>query len=384
MEPSSTLLVVDCANINRSFQNNGDPALIDYRQMRNTLEAVTGGRITEAVACTFSAPVGDFPQTFAEHLKTAGFNTVTRGLTRVRNSSGCFEYRCNMDSEVVNEALLRAHAHDSVIIASGDADFIPLVKALQKDGKKVYAAANRQAFSNDLRSAVGFHRAISLSDYTRTLVYDKARPEPKVAAHPPIVRGIGDGIGNPPKSGLTTLLLDTQNIYMGVRTEGWNPDWKRIVAAAEWKFGELAPVQLFAREAGNAAMLDYFRRQDPSQWEIHSLKEKTDYTASASVEMACVAVAAAKRGDDLVFATGSGHMLPTIQRLRENGVAVGLMSPSSSLSQLMKDSFGPDEYYNMSAHRYELQHVPGNHRPAFHRPPLNAPSRGPSQQGHSL
>jgi len=349
----SALLVMDCANVNRSFMVNGVQGLIDYSRVPGVIEGAAGVDLREAVICEYSSHNPEHID-YLGALKKSGYTVVERRLRAVTGSDGTHKLICNMDAEVANEALLRSHAHDVVVIGSGDADFVPLVHALRMQGKKVLVAANKPAISRQLAEAVGFNRVIEFGQYQKSLAMAPGERAPWPNHLKQVDRVPAQEIGSPGKTDSATLLIDGFNLYNSAGHEGWRINWRRLVSEAETKYGNLSNVLLFDRGPKPAVVNDLYARLQDEGWRVELKEPKSSGSYSCVVEMACASIEAARRGDSVVLATGSGHLLSTVRRLKENGVSVGLMAPECGLSGLLHKEFSPEAFYSITSHREEL------------------------------
>jgi predicted nuclease of predicted toxin-antitoxin system len=81
----------------------------------------------------FTKPI----QYVRHHLKESEIDTNTRAL--FTDKEGCFVKipKCNFDVEISVDAIRRIDSYDTLVLFSGDADFVALARYIRKKGKKI-------------------------------------------------------------------------------------------------------------------------------------------------------------------------------------------------------------------------------------------------------
>ena len=89
---------------------------------------------------------------FVNFLKLNGFNVVTKEVKMSGEGDGQVQRspRGNLDVDMTVDAMEMAQRLDTVIICSGDGDFVPLVRSLGRQGCRVEVCALRDMTSTDL------------------------------------------------------------------------------------------------------------------------------------------------------------------------------------------------------------------------------------------
>ena len=112
-------------------------------------DAVAGRKLVRAVAYVITTEAGD-EKNFFEALQKQGIETKTKDLQIFAGGSK----KADWDVGLAVDAIKMAPRLDSVIIASGDGDFVPLVEYLQTIGIQVEVVSFGQSTSGKLREAV--------------------------------------------------------------------------------------------------------------------------------------------------------------------------------------------------------------------------------------
>ncbi len=112
-------------------------------------DAVAGRKLVRAVAYVITTEAGD-EKNFFEALTKQGIETKTKDLQVFAGGSK----KADWDVGLAVDAIKMANRLDSVIIASGDGDFVPLVEYLQTIGVQVEVVSFGKSTSGKLREAV--------------------------------------------------------------------------------------------------------------------------------------------------------------------------------------------------------------------------------------
>lgn len=111
-------------------------------------------------------------------LSRNGVRVITRKSIKVERGDGSVTWKGNMDIHIACTALTECQAVDTIILASGDGDFEPLVKAVRTKGQRTILLSSEQTpqkiLSDDLRSCVdGF---IELKHFAGTMTSRPVKP----------------------------------------------------------------------------------------------------------------------------------------------------------------------------------------------------------------
>ena len=109
-------------------------------------EAVAGRKLVRAVAYVITTEAGD-EKNFFEALTKLGIETKTKDLQIFHTGTK----KGDWDVGLTVDAIKMSPRLDSVIIVSGDGDFIPLVEYLQTNGVQVEVVSFGKSTSSKLR-----------------------------------------------------------------------------------------------------------------------------------------------------------------------------------------------------------------------------------------
>ena len=112
-------------------------------------DAVSGRKLVRAVAYVITTEAGD-EKNFFEALAKLGIETKTKDLQIFAGGSK----KADWDVGLAVDAIKMSPRLDSVVIVSGDGDFIPLVEYLQTNGVQVEVVSFGKSTSGKLREAV--------------------------------------------------------------------------------------------------------------------------------------------------------------------------------------------------------------------------------------
>lgn len=112
-------------------------------------DAVAGRKLVRAVAYVITTEAGD-EKNFFEALEKLGIETKTKDLQIFPGGTK----KADWDVGLAVDAIKMSPRLDSVVIASGDGDFIPLVEYLQSIGVQVEVVSFGKSTSGKLRDAV--------------------------------------------------------------------------------------------------------------------------------------------------------------------------------------------------------------------------------------
>ncbi len=112
-------------------------------------DAVAGRKLVRAVAYVITTEAGD-EKNFFEALTKLGIETKTKDLQIFHTGTK----KGDWDVGLTVDAIKMAPRLDSVVIISGDGDFIPLVEYLQTMGVQVEVVSFSQSTSSNLKDVV--------------------------------------------------------------------------------------------------------------------------------------------------------------------------------------------------------------------------------------
>jgi len=121
-------------------------------------DAVAGRKLVRAVAYVITTEAGD-EKNFFEALSKLGIETKTKDLQIFAGGAK----KADWDVGLAVDAIKMSPRLDSVVIVSGDGDFIPLVEYLQTNGVQVEVVSFGKSTSGKLREAVDDFVDLSLN-----------------------------------------------------------------------------------------------------------------------------------------------------------------------------------------------------------------------------
>lgn len=130
-------------------------------------DAVAGRKLVRAVAYVITTEAGD-EKNFFEALEKLGIETKTKDLQIFAGGAK----KADWDVGLAVDAIKMSPRLDSVVIVSGDGDFIPLVEYLQTSGVQVEVVSFGKSTSGKLREAVDDFVDLSL-DPDKYLMHGK-------------------------------------------------------------------------------------------------------------------------------------------------------------------------------------------------------------------
>lgn len=148
-------LYVDAANLYRK-----EGPSINYRVLKKF--AADGRQLLRCNAYVTVDPENPKPvKGFISALRDIGFKVIEREWSRSADG----RVKANMDMELAVDMLTQAENLDVIVLASGDSDFVRLVRAVQNLGKRVEVVAFQDRIGFDLiKEADAFTALESLED----------------------------------------------------------------------------------------------------------------------------------------------------------------------------------------------------------------------------
>ena len=125
---------------------------LDYLKLCSLLAA--GRRLVRSHFYTAVSNQSEGKIDFVNFLKLNGFKVITKELKSYNeNETSTRNVRSSLDMELAIDVLEMVNHLDTVIICSGDGDFVPLVEAVARRGRHVEVCALREMTSTDLIAA---------------------------------------------------------------------------------------------------------------------------------------------------------------------------------------------------------------------------------------
>ena len=154
---------------------------IDYKKLRS--EFSLRGRLLRSFYYTALLEDQEYSplRPLIDWLEYNGFTMVTKPAKKFIDSAGREKVKGSMDIELAVDAMEVAEYVDHIVLFSGDGDFIPLVKALQRRGVRVSTVSTIPMVADDLRRQGD--NFIDLSDIRNLISRDE------VPDHRPTIAG---------------------------------------------------------------------------------------------------------------------------------------------------------------------------------------------------
>ena len=135
-------LFIDGANLYATSKTLGFD--IDYKRLLKEFQS--RGTLLRAIYYTAIIEDQEYSsiRPLIDWLDYNGYAVVTKATKEYIDASGRRKVRGNMDIELAVDALELAEHVDQIVLFSGDGDFRPLVKALQRRGVRVTTLAEQR------------------------------------------------------------------------------------------------------------------------------------------------------------------------------------------------------------------------------------------------
>lgn len=154
------LFLVDVANLFYSVREMfGDKARVDFKKLKEA--AIAGRSFDRVIAVAFYATKEGqpSPDPFLDALRKVGYDVELVPVTSGVSGS--------VDVSLAVEALALGRKANTVVVASGDSDFIPVYKRLKSGGVRVEVMAFPTSLSGAVKDVVD-----SLVYLSRELLFD--------------------------------------------------------------------------------------------------------------------------------------------------------------------------------------------------------------------
>ncbi|MEK7510397.1 MAG: NYN domain-containing protein [Patescibacteria group bacterium] len=136
---------IDVQNLYHSAKNIYE-ARVNFREILKT--AIAGRRLIRAFAYVVRTKTGE-EKPFFEALTSLGIETRIKDLQEYFGGLK----KADWDVGIAVDAIKTSQSVDTVVLASGDGDYVPLVEYLQNQGKRVEVMAFGKSTSSKLREA---------------------------------------------------------------------------------------------------------------------------------------------------------------------------------------------------------------------------------------
>lgn len=145
-EVQRVAVFIDTQNLYHSAKNIYNGARVNFKEVLKA--AVADRQLVRAIAYVISTESGE-EQPFFEALEKLGIETKVKDLQIFAGGAK----KADWDVGLAVDAIKLASKADSVVIASGDGDYVPLVEYLQMQGVQVEVISFGKSTSSSLREA---------------------------------------------------------------------------------------------------------------------------------------------------------------------------------------------------------------------------------------
>ena len=141
-----TYIFIDAANILYSQQTLG--WRVDYKKLKEYFEKECDLRAIHF----YTGRVGDNHKqnSFLKKLEELGYIVKSKEVKRIKIGRNTYEWKGNLDAELIIDAIKHADDFDTCILMSGDSDFAPLVDELKAREKRVVIMSSKHHVSREL------------------------------------------------------------------------------------------------------------------------------------------------------------------------------------------------------------------------------------------
>jgi len=160
---------IDAANILYSQRTLG--WYVDYEKLKAYFE-----RETELVAIYFyTGKVGadEKQEKFLAKIVRLGYIVRAKEVKRIKIGPNAFEWKGNLDAELIIDTLKIIDTYDTYILMSGDSDFAPLLDELKSRRKRVLVMSSKHHIARELVERAKY---VNLRKLEQELSYIKKSP----------------------------------------------------------------------------------------------------------------------------------------------------------------------------------------------------------------
>ena len=144
---------------------------LDWVRVKKYLESIY--KISEFRYYLSYRPNDQRTAKFILKLKRIGFTLVTKPIKIIIDQTGARREKANFDVEITADALLSLKKYTSLILFSGDSDFLYLRNILMKNKKKVEVFSTRKTLAWELKLKVKYYFFEDIRDLTKEKDFDK-------------------------------------------------------------------------------------------------------------------------------------------------------------------------------------------------------------------
>lgn len=137
---------IDAANILYSQQTLG--WRVDYRKLKEYFQS-------ECDLCGMYFYTGRMESNrkqniFLEKIRALGYHVTAKEVKRIKVSRNTYEWKGNLDAELIIDVLKNIENFDTCILMSGDSDFAPLLDEVKSRGKRTIIMSSKKHVAREL------------------------------------------------------------------------------------------------------------------------------------------------------------------------------------------------------------------------------------------
>ena len=182
-EQKIVYVFIDASNIWAAQKSNGK--LLDYKKIQKKLKEIFNPKKLEIFYYSAYPANGtrnydlDGRHKFFTFLKKElNFKVIKKQLKRIKTENEVGEEKIkekgDMDVEISIDIMSNINNYDTVVLFSGDSDFLALVSYLKNHNKKVYIFSSKNNISTELRtSGDGYCDILTINDIWRNKLINK-------------------------------------------------------------------------------------------------------------------------------------------------------------------------------------------------------------------
>lgn len=117
-----------------------------------------GARLGNLVRASYHVGIENEHQAesaFSRLIMSAGFSLKAKQVKTISLPDGSTKRKANCDVVIVAEAIEDADLYDTIVLVSGDSDFLDLLQRLRERGKEIIVLSTRSMVSSELYEFVG-------------------------------------------------------------------------------------------------------------------------------------------------------------------------------------------------------------------------------------
>jgi uncharacterized LabA/DUF88 family protein len=152
---------IDAANILYSQQSLR--WRVDYKKLKEYFEKECD--LKEIYFYTGRVGENHKQNKFLDKLKSFGYHVVAKEVKRIKISRNTYEWKGNLDAELIIDTLKNIDNFETYILMSGDSDFAPLLDELKEKKKRVIVMSTKNHISRELLERAKYVNIRKLKDW---------------------------------------------------------------------------------------------------------------------------------------------------------------------------------------------------------------------------